>query len=284
MTLVSDRNEARQDRGAADSPGAARSGRKTRPRVNLRGLVFAIGLILVLEALTAWYVRSAYIPRPSEMFAALFSELRRGDMIRDAGQTLRTWATGLALASAAGVVAGVILGSSPRVFSAFKYLIEFLRPLPSVALIPFGILILGIGDPTGVAMTTYAAFWPILFNTYYGVRDVNPVAVDTARNFGLSRPAVLRRVLLPSAATNIAAGIRISASIALILVITVEIITSSGGLGYYIVRMQTATRTEDMYAGVFAVGLIGYVINVAFAALERKVVFWKTDAREGGAR
>jgi NitT/TauT family transport system permease protein len=283
MTLVSEKNEVRPD-GAAAAPSPRRPARKFRLRLNLRGLAFAVGLVLVLEAVTAWYVKSAYVPRPSEVFAALYAELLRGDLVRDAGQTLQTFALGLLFAAVAAVVSGVVLGSSPRIFSAFKLIIEFLRPLPSVALIPFAILILGVGGTTGVAMTAYAAFWPILFNTYYGVRDADPVAVDTARNFGLSRPAVLRRVLLPSAATNIAAGIRISAAIALVLAITVEIITSSGGLGYYIVRMQTATRTEDMYAGVFAVGILGYVINLVVAALERKVVFWKTDVRDGGAR
>ncbi|MGY1805828.1 ABC transporter permease [Blastococcus sp. SYSU D00669] len=270
-----------------DAPGAAATVRRKPPRrpfrFNLRGLVFAVGLLLVLELVTALFVESAYVPRPSEVFAALGSEIVRGDLPSSILATLSTFAVGLLIAAVLGVALGVVLGSSARAFDSVKLVIEFLRPLPSVALIPFAILILGVGDGTAITVTAYAAFWPILFNTYYGVRDADPVAVDTARNFGLSRPAILRRVLLPSAATNIAAGIRISAAIALILAITVEIITSSGGLGYYIVRMQTAIRTEDMYAGVFTVGVIGYVINLVVAALERRLVFWKTDARDGGA-
>lgn len=283
MTLVSEEHEARQG-SATPAPLRPRPSGRFWPRINLRGLAFAVGLLLGIEALTIWYVKSAYVPRPSEVFAALYAALLRGDLIRDAGQTVQTVGAGLLFAAVTAVASGVLLGSSARLFSAVKLMVEFLRPLPSVALIPFAILIFGVGGTTGVAMTTYAAFWPILFNTYYGVRDADPVAVDTARIFGLGRPAVLRRVLLPSAATNIAAGIRISAAIALILTITVEIITSSGGLGYYIVRMQTATRTEDMYAGVFAVGILGYVINLAVAGLERKVVFWKTDIRDRGAK
>lgn len=285
MTLVSDAPQEVGRAGSADSGGSGTGRpRRFRPRWNLRGLVFAIGLLVVLEALTAWYIESSYVPRPSEVFAALYTALLDGEMLVDAGQTLQTFAGGLALAAVGGVVAGVLLGSSVTGFNAVKLVIESLRPLPSVALIPFGILILGVGPTTGVAIATYAAFWPILFNTYYGVRNADPVAVDSARTFGLSRLEVLRRVLLPSAATNIATGIRISAAIALVLTITVELITSSGGLGYYIIRMQTAIRTEDMYAGVFAVGLLGYVINLTFATLERKVVFWKTDVREGGTR
>ncbi|KAB2807961.1 ABC transporter permease subunit [Pimelobacter simplex] len=130
----------------------------------------------------------------------------------------------------------------------------------------------------------FASFWPILFNTYYGVRAVNPVAIESARIFGLNRRQVFFRVQIPSAAVNIAAGIRVSSAIALILVITVEILTRSGGLGYYIVRMQVAIRTEDMYAGIFVVGVIGYVVALAVAGLERRIIFWNSDIREGGDR
>lgn len=260
--------------------------RRTRRRIrfNVRGLLFAVGLLLVLEAITALFVDSPYVPRPSEVFVALGNEFARGDLPASVLGTLTTFAAGLGLAIVFGVVFGVILGASALAFDSVKLIIEFLRPLPSVALIPFAILILGVGDSTSIAVTTYAAFWPILFNTYYGVRNTDSVAVDTARNLGLSRPAILRRVYLPSAATNIVAGIRISAAIALILAITVEIITSSGGLGYYIVRMQTAIRTADMYAGVFTVGVLGYVISLLFVAFERRIVFWKSDARDGGVQ
>ncbi|HEY0507521.1 MAG TPA: ABC transporter permease [Blastococcus sp.] len=253
-------------------------------RVNVRGLAFIVGLLLVLEAIITLFVESSYVPRPSAVFAALGSELARGDLPGSVLATLSTFAAGLLVAAVLGVLIGVVLGASLRAFDAVKLIVEFLRPLPSVAVIPFAILILGVGSSTSITVTAYAAFWPILFNTYYGVRDVNPVAVDTARVFGLSRPAILRRVLLPNAATNIVAGIRISAAIALILAITVEMITSSGGLGYYIVRMQTAIRTEDMYAGVLAVGVIGYLISLIVVAIERRVVFWKTDASDGGVQ
>ncbi|GGP13369.1 ABC transporter permease [Nonomuraea glycinis] len=268
--------------GAAASRRTGR-GRRTRPLFNVRGLMFAAGLLLLLEALTTWVVKSAYVPRPSQVGAALYTGIVSGDLLADAGQTFATFGAGLLIAIVVAVPVGVLLGASATAFNSVKLIIEFLRPLPSVALIPFGILILGVGDTTTIALTVYAASWPILFNTYYGVRDADPVAVDTARNFGLGRAAVLRRVLLPSAAVNIAAGVRISGAIALVLTVTVEIITSSGGLGYAIVQMQTAIRNADMYAAVFAVGLLGYAINAAVAGLERKIVFWKTDARDGGA-
>jgi ABC-type nitrate/sulfonate/bicarbonate transport system permease component len=283
MTLVTSRESVDSTRVETDRGRVKARARPARPRpLNLRGLAFAAGMLLMLEAITLWVVDSVYVPRPSEVFLSLGELLRAGLLVEATGQTVRTFTIGLLLAAAMGVTAGVVLGASRRTFDFFRLVIEFLRPLPSVALIPFVILIFGVGSTATITMVTYASFWPILFNTYYGVRDADPVAVDTARNFGLRRPAVLRRVLLPMAATNIAAGIRISAAIALILTITVELITSSGGLGYFIVRMQTAIRVEDMYAGIFAVGLLGYVVNLLVRALESRIVFWKTDARDGG--
>ncbi|GAA1539022.1 ABC transporter permease [Nocardioides humi] len=278
----------RVDAPGADRPGAAarrrRPTRRWRSAVNLRGLVFAIGLVLLLELLTATVVTSVYVPRPSEIGGALISELQRGDLMSGIGITLGAYLQGLAIAAVAGVVLGAGLGASDLAYNTFRILIEFLRPLPSVALIPFSILLLGVGTTTTVAMIVFASFWPILFNTYYGVRAVNPVAIESARIFGLNRRQVFFRVQIPSAAVNIAAGIRISSAIALILVITVEILTRSGGLGYYIVRMQVAIRTEDMYAGIFVVGVIGYVVALAVAGLERRVIFWNSDIREGGDR
>lgn len=264
---------------------AGRTGWKF-PRIgfNLRGFAFAIGLVLLLEILTATLVTSAYVPRPSEVGRALITEMERGDILTGIGLTMGAYAQGLGLAIILGVVLGAAIGASTIAYNVFRVVIEFLRPLPSVALIPFSILLLGVGTTTTVAMITYASFWPILFNTYYGVRGVNQVSVDTARIFGLSRLSVFFRVQIPSAASSIATGIRVSASLALILVITVEILTRSGGLGYYIVRMQVAIRTEDMYAGIFLVGLIGYAISLLMTWLERRVVFWNSDIREEGGR
>lgn len=263
-------------------PAGGSRRRRPAPRVNPRGAVFALGVVLLLELLTATVITSLYVPRPSEVLSALWSEVQRGDILSGIGTTMGAYARGLGIAIAAGVLFGALLGASTTLWQLFRVVIEFLRPLPSVALIPFSILLLGVGSTTTVAMIVYASLWPILFNTYYGVRGVNPVSVDAARTFGLSRWRIFWRVQIPSAATSIATGVRVSSAIALILVITVEILTRSGGLGYYIVRMQVAIRTEDMYAGIVVVGVLGYAISVLTALLERRVVHWNVDSHTDG--
>ncbi|RKN12813.1 ABC transporter permease [Streptomyces radicis] len=284
MSLTS----APTEEAVAGAPAPVAPGRAARrgPRlgVNPRGFAFALGLLVVIELLTATLVTSAYVPRPSEVGSALLSEIGEGDILSGLGDTLWAYLQGLGIAAGLGVILGAALGASNVAYQTFRVVIEFLRPLPSVALIPFSILLLGVGSTTTVAMIAYASFWPILFNTYYGVRGVHATSVETARSFGVGGLGVFFRVQIPSAATSVAAGVRISASIALILVITVEMLTRSGGLGHYIVRMQVAIRTEEMYAGIFLVGLIGYLISLVVGHLERRVVFWNVDSREDGGR
>lgn len=262
----------------AELLAALGTGRQVRPRVNLRGLAFAVGVIAVLELLTATVLVSVYVPRPSEVGTSLWTLIRDGSLTSATGATLQTFALGLAIATVGGVVIGGLLGTFPTLYRACRLIIEFLRPLPSVALIPFIILRFGVGQSAGVIMASYAAFWPILFNTCFAIRDVNPVSLDVARVFGVGRIATIWRVRLPSAASGIAAGIRISSAIALILAITVEMITSSGGLGYFIMRMQTAIRPADMYAGIVAVGIIGWLVNLLARVIERRAIYWRTDA------
>ena len=173
-----------------------------------------------------------------------------------------------------GVAFGLLLGSSPWLYGVVRWVVEFLRPVPAVSLVPFAILVLGIGSTTTIAAAAYAALWPVLFNTYYGVRDVNPVAIDSARTFGLSRAEVARRVVLPLALPGILTGIRVASAIALVLVITVELLTSAGGVGYFISFMQSAIRTPEMYAGVVVVGVLGWLIALGVGALERRLLFW----------
>jgi NitT/TauT family transport system permease protein len=171
------------------------------------------------------------------------------------------------------------MGAIPVVYDALRIVMEFLRPVPSVAMIPLAILFLGLGTGMRVAVITYAAFWPLLVSTIYGVRAVDPVALDTARNFGVPPFEALWRVTLPAALVNVATGLRVSASIALVVTVTTELVAGNNGVGFYIAQMEQASRLPSMYAGIVLTGILGYLVNVLFSALERKVVFWSPSAR-----
>lgn len=210
--------------------------------------------------------------------------LTDADFLINLAWTLAAWALGLALATAIALPLGALLAASPQSELAATTAIDFVRPIPSVALIPLVILLLGRGLDMRVALVAFAATWPILFNTITGLRSVDPVARDTARAFGLDRRAILRQVALPSALPFIATGLRISAATALILAISTELIAGGPpGLGTWMIGVvQPGVPRELLYAGIAIGGLLGLAINTALVGAERRLIGW--DVRVRGDR
>jgi NitT/TauT family transport system permease protein len=213
-----------------------------------------------------------YLPPVSEVLAALIKSISSGPVIGHLATTILRFAEGYLLAAALGVALGIVLGYLRLLHSLLEMLIEFLRPMPSVAIIPVAILVLGIGDSMIVAVTVYAALWPILINTIDGVRRIDNVLINTGRTFGLSRLKLLRRVILPAAAPYVATGLRIGLSIALILVTTAEMLAGSRGLGFFILDEERSMNSANMYAGIVLVAALGYLLNRLFLILEAKAI------------
>jgi ABC-type nitrate/sulfonate/bicarbonate transport system permease component len=224
-------------------------------------------------------ISSRHFPPPTEMFAALGDEVVTADFWSAVGNTMQGWAVGLAVAAAIAIPLGIVIGSSAVLYRALRGVIEFLRPIPSVALIPLAVLIWGSGLESKVFLAAFAATWPLLMQTLYGVQDVDPVATDTARSFGFSRPQRLVHVTLPSAVPYIATGVRISAAVALILAVTAELVIGSPGLGREINIARQSEAVDDMYALIAVTGLLGWGVNVVFSRVERRVLHWHPSQR-----
>ncbi|MFZ3566055.1 ABC transporter permease [Streptomyces sp. BH097] len=256
------------------------SGRGRRDAgLGILGVLLAFG---VCEAVSrAGIVRREYLPPASEILARAVRLAGDSVFLDGVGATLRAWVLGLALACAIAVPAGLLLGSVPVVDAAVRAVVEFLRPLPSVALIPLVSLLLGSGTETEVALVTYASVWPILFNTMYGLGESDPLAKDTLRAFGFGRAAVLLRVELVGAAPFIAAGIRISAAVALVVAVATELLSGFGeGLGIFIAQAQQATDgNRDVLAGVVWAGVLGVLINGVLVWGERRLFPWTPERR-----
>jgi ABC-type nitrate/sulfonate/bicarbonate transport system permease component len=241
----------------------------------------AVVVLLVLWELVvrAGLIPESSIPPASAAIGELFSELGQASLWEAVGNTLEGWALGLGLAVAAGVPAGILIGSSRWAYRALRVPIEFLRPIPSVALIPLAVLIYGTGLESKVFLAAFASFWPMLIQTIYGVQDVDPVATDTARAFGLGRLARLWRITVPSAVPYIATGVRISSAVALILAVTAELVIGSAGLGREINRASSGGDIELMYALIIVTGLLGWALNIAATAVERRALHWHPSQR-----
>jgi ABC-type nitrate/sulfonate/bicarbonate transport system permease component len=197
--------------------------------------------------------------------------------------TARTWAIGLVVATAAGVIAGLAIGLVPGAKTYTHSIIEFLRPIPSVALIPGVILIFGSRYQSGVVLITYAAFWQVLLQMLYGLHDIDAVARDTARSFRFSKTTFVVHVAWPTLLPFLFTGMRLAASIALVLAVTAEMVIGTYGIGRGIVVAQTSNAIPTMYALVLVTGLMGVGINVAARAIEQRVLRWHPSVRNAAA-
>jgi ABC-type nitrate/sulfonate/bicarbonate transport system permease component len=236
-------------------------------------------VVLAVSELLTRAIGSTYFPPVSEMLAALFDEAGTSGFWSAVGNTLQGWVLGLGLAALIAIPAGIVIGSSRLLYRSLRAVIEFLRPIPSVALIPLAVLIYGSGLESKVFLATFAATWPLLMQTLYGVQDVDPVATDTARSFGFGRASRLVRVTLPSAVPYIATGVRISAAVALILCVTAELVIGAAGLGREINLARQGGAVDLMYALIIATGLLGWALNAVFARGERRVLHWHPSTR-----
>ncbi|MFE6282007.1 ABC transporter permease [Streptomyces sp. NPDC057877] len=224
-------------------------------------------------------VKREYFPPTSEIADALGRELGDGAFWTALGDTLTGWALGLALAVGAGIVAGVVLSVVPYLREATASTIEFLRPIPSVALIPLAVLLYGTELRSVLLLVVYAAFWQVLIQTMYGVQDVDPVAEETARSYGLGTFARVRHVLWPTALPYIMTGVRLAAAVALILAVTAELVIGAPGLGARIAVAQTSQAVPDMYALIVVTGVLGLLINVGARTVERRALAWHQSVR-----
>jgi ABC-type nitrate/sulfonate/bicarbonate transport system permease component len=221
------------------------------------------------------------LPAMTTTFQELWSMMHTRAFWVAFGQTVRGWALGLGIATALAVPIGILLGSSQFALRAFRVPIEFLRPIPSAALIPLLFLTLGTTLQSEVFLAAFGAFWPLLVQTIYGVRDVDPVALDTARSFGVGRFERLYRIKLPSAVPYIATGLRISSAVALILAFTAELFMGVPGLGQIMNVAESFGLTVQVYALALATGFLGLAIYVVFSAIERRALRWHPSQRVG---
>ncbi|MCX4406513.1 ABC transporter permease subunit [Streptomyces sp. NBC_01764] len=224
-------------------------------------------------------VKEAYLPPTSRIADALGQEVTDRAFWTALGDTLTGWALGLAIAVGAGVVVGLVVSVVPYLREATASTIEFLRPIPSVALIPLAVLLYGTELRSVLLLVVYASFWQVLVQVLYGVRDVDPVAEETARSYGLGPWARVRHVLWPTALPYVMTGVRLAAAVALILAVTAELVIGAPGLGARIAVAESSQAVPDMYALVVVTGLLGLVINVGARTVERRALAWHQSVR-----
>ncbi|MEU4514150.1 ABC transporter permease [Nonomuraea wenchangensis] len=242
----------------------------------LRGAAGAAGFFVVGELVIRYGIGDDMdFPPPSTILLETGRLLADPDFLAGVAATLANWALGLLIAICVAVPLGVLLGSLPPVERAIRPILEFLRPIPSVAIIPLAILLIPVDEMMKVSVIVYAALWPILINTLYGMHDVDPVAKESLRSFGFGPLAVLSRVSVPSAAPFMATGVRIAAGIALVLAVSAELVAGGiAGIGVYVIQAGSGNRMDLMMAATVWAGLFGVAANLVLLAGERRLFHW----------
>ncbi|MGA6965131.1 MAG: ABC transporter permease [Xanthobacteraceae bacterium] len=242
------------------------------------------GVCLILLLLCFWQFSALYMldtptwPPVTRILSAWYENIADGTLIRHLLATMWRQMLGYSLAVLLGVTLGVLMGYYRILNNLFEPLVEIFRPIPGPAYLPVLILFVGIGHEMKVVLIMIASLFPILLNTYGGVRAIDPVQLDTARTLGLTTPQAMREVVLPAASPQIFTGMRISLAISLILAILSEMIVSTDGLGYFTLLAERTFKVPEMYAGIFTLAIFGYALNRLFLLGESKLIRWHQES------
>jgi len=220
------------------------------------------------------------VPPPSAVATSIGGLFGQADFRADLVATVLAWLIATLLAVAIAVPVGLVLGSVPVLRTATSAIVEFLRPVPSVTLIPLVLVAFGEGAQTKIILATFASVWPILFNVVYGLHEVEPLFVDTARTYRTGRLRTALTVRLPYIAPFVLTGIRLSAAICLVVTMSTEFLTNSGiGFGSYIVLNGEQSGDMSMViGGVVLAGILGCFVNALLQSAHNRWFGWA----EGG--
>jgi ABC-type nitrate/sulfonate/bicarbonate transport system permease component len=237
------------------------------------GLIVVLLLVWELAAATG-RMPSLSFPRMSEILAAWWRLILSGELPRELADSLWRMFAGYFIGVLLGVLLGLLMGYFRFFYNLLEPITEVLRPIPSPAYLPIVILFLGIDDEMKVFMIAFASLFPVLINTYSGVRSVDPIQLQTARTFGVTGRKLIWQIVLPAASPYIFTGMRVSLAVALIVMVISEMVAASSGIGYFILSAQRGFQIREMFAGVLTLAVVGYVLNRLFVAVENRVLAW----------
>jgi ABC-type nitrate/sulfonate/bicarbonate transport system permease component len=236
-------------------------------------------LVLVLWGVLSAGSKTYYFPPLTDILKTFKNTWLFDRIGSDAVPSLERMGAGYAIAVVVAVALGMLLGFFPRARRAAAPIVEFLRAIPPPALLPFAILVIGVGASMKIFIIAFVCLWPILLNTIDGVTGVDQTLEETSHVYGISGRDRLFRVLLPAASPRIFAGMRTALSLALILMVISEMVASTNGIGYFVLQSQRTFAIPEMWSGIILLGILGYALNGGFVLIERRLLRWHRGAR-----
>lgn len=243
-----------------------------------------IGVIVVLavwEVLTIGPLAETPLPRFSSTMVALFAALGDPAFWQSVWDTIIIAFVGLVISVLLGVALGLLMAMSPVVRSACRVVIEFLKPIPPIVVLPLAVLVLGPTIGMGVVLVMIGCVIAILMQTVAGVRETDPVALASGRSYGLKLPERIWRIILPSTLPYIGMAIRVSAPVSLLVAVVAGLLGGAPGLGQSILMAQMANNPPLLFALVVVLGLMGMAVQGGTNEIERRILHWHPAYRTG---
>jgi len=268
--------------------------RRVRTVLSSRLTLLVARLVVIAAVVAAWQLAtqaadSPFFLPPSQIVPAMYHQWFSGpashlwltpdataNLLPSIGRMLAGWA----IAAVAGIALGVAIGRLPLLADLTEPVVHFARAVPPPALVPVFLFVFNIGTPMEVAAIIFGVIWPVLLNSIDGARHVHPGHLETARAFRLPPATRLLRIILPSAAPKILAGLRLSLALALVMMIVSEFVGSTNGIGNEMLSDESQFDVPGMWSVIVLLGLLGMMLNAAFGLFERRVLAWQP--RPGG--
>lgn len=237
-------------------------------------ITFAVAAALYEAAARTGYFPQALMPPLPQVGGTLLAALLDGTMLTHTAATMYRIMVGLALAVAVGLPLGILMARFKPVENFFMPLVGALMPIPSLAWVPVFILWFGLGNTVAILIVFYAAMFPMLLNTWSGVRAVNPLWLRAAGAMGANESALFWKVIVPGASPFIIAGLRQAFLRAWIAVIGAEFLAASDfGLGWVIFDAKEFLNADLMLASLVVIGAIGFLFErLVFGSIEKATV------------
>src|SRR4249920_1181747 len=245
------------------------------PRRVLPWIVFLVLMAAWQAASSAGLLPPLFMPSPAAVIDALYGLWTNGTLAQNVGASLGRIIPGWIIGTAAGLAVGLAMGIFSAARAAGLPIVSALFPIPKIALLPVLILWLGIGEPSKVATIALGVFFPTVISAYSACDQVPRNLIRMAQSFGLPARDIVAKILLPGAMPGILAGFRISASVALLLVVAAEMIGAQHGIGAFVLTAGNLMQTDQLLAGVVMLSILGLLISWGLGRIERRMLKWR---------
>jgi NitT/TauT family transport system permease protein len=289
---VSDHATTLPDGAETNLPTAAASARRKRQRwETLRAIVLGAGfpilLILIWDRAVAMS-GTRLIPSPYQVavmmydftFGGIYDDAFSGTILTHVWKSMQRVYGGFLLAAVVGVPLGLLLGRIKLLRQLLDPTISLLRPIPVTAWLPLSMIFFGLGPNAAIFLVFLGAFYPILLNTMFGVRSIDPKLFEAASMLGCSGAGMFRQIVLPASLPAIVSGLRIAHGFAWILIVVGEMTGVPTGLGSVVMDGRTLSRTDLVITGMIVIGACGFITDRIIVAISNRLLSWSPQHRE----